>query len=384
MLALVALCGCQVRGLVGSNETAPGSGDGGSSADNGGADEGGNDTASSVSNSGTTTDGGSESGSDDTMQTRWDVGPMDVPELCAPPPTRVCDADDNEWHHAMGFACDGEYDATFSANVLPEAVYVQEGQIGTSGVFAPVSGEKMVVLSSGRASELPMSLPDLIAANPGCDGHSCPSTSLAGALLEVLPEPIKVRRVSESGVDCYEDPQLVGEGDCSNSLWDNWIAGFGGAYDYSELRVRAIVPPTVTALEYRFAFFSSEYPIWTDHDSENSYNDMYVAWLESEAWTGNISFDEEGNPISVNSVLLDYTTPSASCPTCEAPELAGFSMEQHAGTKWLTTRAPVQPGEEIELIFAIFDMSDAGWDSMVILDGFEWTCADGPPLTWAG
>ena len=369
---------------MGSNETAPGSGDGGSSADDGGNGDDGNDTASSISNSGTSTAGSSDSGSDETSEFRWDVGPMDVPELCAPPQTRPCDADDGEWHHAMGFTCDGEYDATFSANVQPEAMFVQEGQIGTSGVFAPVSGDKMVVLSSGRASELPMTLSELMAANPGCDPHSCPNSSLGGALLEVLPDPINVRRVSENDIDCFEEPGLVGDGDCSNSLWDNWIAGYDGAYDYSELRVRAIVPPTVTALEYRFAFFSSEYPIWTDHDSESSFNDMYVAWLESEAWTGNISFDEEGNPISVNSVLLDYTTASDTCPQCSAPELAGFSMEQHAGTKWLTTRAPVQPGEEIELIFAIFDLSDSGWDSMVILDGFEWTCADGPPLTQAG
>jgi hypothetical protein len=111
---------------------------------------------------------------------------------------------------------------------------------------------------------------------------------------------------------------------------------------------------------------------------------MYVAWLESEAWTGNISFDEDGSPITVHSVFLDYRTASAQCPTCQAPELAGFSMQEHAGTKWLTTRAPVEPSEQIEVVFAIFDLTDNMFDSVVLLDGFRWSCADGPPVTWAG
>ena len=143
------------------------------------------------------------------------------------------------------------------------------------------------------------------------------------------------------------------------------------------------MPPHTDALKYKFAFFSSEYPLWTDGVGE-AYNDMYIAWLESEAWTGNISFDEMHNPITVHSVLLDYRSPSEQCPTCQAPELAGFSMRDHAGTKWLTTRAPVTTGESIQLVFAIFDLSDEVFDSAVLLDGFEWACADGPPLTWAG
>ena len=144
------------------------------------------------------------------------------------------------------------------------------------------------------------------------------------------------------------------------------------------------MPQAATAFQYSFAFFSSEYPLYSNHDIDAQFNDMYVAWLDSEAWTGNISFDAHGSPITVQSVLLDYRTASDQCPDCTAPELAGFSMERHAGTKWLTTRAPVRPGEEIELVFALFDLSDPNFDSMVILDDFQWTCADGPPVTWAG
>src|SRR5690606_42121782 len=51
---------------------------------------------------------------------------------------------------------------------------------------------------------------------------------------------------------------------------------------------------------YNLAFFSTEYPGYY----QTGYNDMYVAWLQSEVWTGNISFDEMGNPISLNAGFL--------------------------------------------------------------------------------
>ena len=56
-------------------------------------------------------------------------------------------------------------------------------------------------------------------------------------------------------------------------------------------------------------------------------------------------------------------------------------MEGHAGTKWLQTTAPVHAGEEISLLFAIFDLTDGAYDSMVALDHFEWTCSGAPPFT---
>ena len=111
---------------------------------------------------------------------------------------------------------------------------------------------------------------------------------------------------------------------------------------------------------------------------------MYVAWLESEAWTGNVSFDELGNPITIGGVFLDYLdADSAQCTMvpCVAPELDGFAMDGHAGTQWLEIIAPVVAGEEIELVFAIFDMTDGLFDTAVILDGAQWGCTDKPPLT---
>ena len=38
-------------------------------------------------------------------------------------------------------------------------------------------------------------------------------------------------------------------------------------------------------------------------------------------------------------------------------------------------------GEEIEIIFAIFDIGDPELDSAVVLDGVHWGCTDLPPVT---
>jgi hypothetical protein len=260
---------------------------------------------------------------------------------------------------------------------------VLDGGLGTSTEFVPREGNKMVVLSTGRAADLLLTPEELRDMDPfGCASPlSCPSSSLSAAPpMLTLPDPLRVRRVSPSR-DCTDDPNLVGEGDCSNSLEDQWIQGTG-AYDYVELRFSATVPELTNAIRYDFALLSSEYPTFVEHDSP--YNDMYIAWLESEAWTGNVSFDEMGNPITATSVFLDYRAgdnPATCADTPEVPELAGFAMQCHGATKWLKTTAPVVPGETFELVFALFDLSDGGLDTVILLDNVEWGCSGAPPVT---
>ena len=59
---------------------------------------------------------------------------------------------------------------------------------------------------------------------------------------------------------------------------------------------------------------------------------------------------------------LDTPTPSE----CNDDSLEG------GGTGWLTTTAPVTPGETLHLRFMIFDEGDHIYDSAVILDNFRW------------
>lgn len=373
MLAVLAL-GCEVHGLVGSNASAGLKGDPGDDPDaastgNDPVDQGetSNDDASPGAS------GGGEGGGQPPVW--FDVGASDGPAVCLAPLPTSCDSDSDDPWDALGITCGNVTHVSGQFNGHPDALAVHHGPLGTHGTFDPKEGERLTILSTGRAADLPLTHQQL-----ACDPANCPSTELDPTPITTLPDPLDVRRVHQK-LDCYDDPNLVGNGDCSNTLEDEWFAG-GTAVDYAELRMEATVPAGADALIYRFAFFSAEYPVWVE--AQSPWNDMYVAWLESEAWTGNISFDELGNPITINGVFLDYLdadSPVCSRTPCVAPELDGFAMDGHAGTQWLETVAPVVENEEIELVMAVFDLTDGLLDTAVILDGMHWGCTDLPPLT---
>jgi hypothetical protein len=379
-LALLVACACEVHGLVGSNVTTLSVERPDAETTTTGGDTGGvlgtSSTGLAGSSSGAAADDPDDSGSGTTEALVFDVGPGDGPEVCLAPLPTVCDQMSDDPWRALGVGCSGSVEATGTFTGNPGALHVHRGLLGTSGEYAPREGERMVILSTGRAADVPRTHEEL-----HCEPLVCPSTALGvGGPLTALPAPIDVLSVDEK-LTCADEPSLVGTGDCSNTLETQWMAG-AGAHDYAELRITAKVPDRADAFIYQFAFFSAEYPAFTSQGSP--WNDMYVAWLESEAWTGNISFDELGNPISINGVFLDYLdaeSPLCQRTPCVAPELDGFAMDGHAGTRWLETVAPVVPGEEIEVIFSIFDLSDAYFDSVVLLDGVHWGCTDLPPLT---
>lgn len=149
-----------------------------------------------------------------------------------------------------------------------------------------------------------------------------------------------------------------------------------GAYDSTNVRLFIRVPTNAQSLSYQFKFISYEY--WTY--SCTIYNDFYLALLQSGAMgipaDKNISFDGSNNPVSVNNGFFDVCV-QKGCYTCPAgyAELAGTGMQMFnngGGTKWLTTEAPVVPGETIQLDFALFDVSDNALDSVTLLDNFQW------------
>ena len=290
---------------------------------------------------------------------------------CAAPIHNPCDDDMDPWH-AIGVNCPNEYTITTAYTGHADALYVHTGQLGTynPATYPTLEGDKMVILSSGTAQDLTI---------PG----DYASTSLPGNDPLNLPPPLTPNPVDNGLMtDCIDNPALIGMGDCSNTIQEQWSQG-NGAYDYAEMRMTGQVPGGATGFSYNLAFFSTEYPGFY----QSSFNDMYIAWLESEKWTGNVSFDEMGAPISLNAGFLDYKdapNPYDCQAPCTAPELQGTAMEGHAGTKWLTTSAGVEPGEDFTIVFAIFDLSDNILDSVVILDNFSWNCEGGPPVTVPG
>jgi hypothetical protein len=276
---------------------------------------------------------------------------------CSIPDHVPCDAGTNDPFAAMGIGCPGELAVATSMSGPPTARGVRSS-FGATNVFDPREGERYAVIGSGFVAELdsPTPMGDSNAFPTHCNddlGDFNPGAS--------LPAPLRAQDV---GGDCSNEAGLIGTGDCSNSVQAQFEQG-SSANDYVELRMEVTVPLDVISFSYDFAFFSTEYPYYFG----SAFNDMYVGWLESEAWTGNISFDAMGNPISLNAGFLEYKDDAGNLP-----ELAGTCMRQHAGTGWLTTTAGVVPGEDITIVFAIFDLSDSILDSYVFIDNFQWGC----------
>ncbi|MCH9685714.1 MAG: choice-of-anchor L domain-containing protein [Deltaproteobacteria bacterium] len=314
---------------------------------------------------------------DDDGTPKFDVGPgsgggpgkSDCVEMgncvCTIPEHVPCDAGTNDPFQAMGLNCPGELAVNDSTTGPGTAIGIRSG-FGNTNVYDPREGTVYAVIGSGLVSDLDL-------ATPGGDSNAFPTHcnddlgnfDPGGS----LPAPLSANDVAG---DCTANPALVGTGDCSNTVQAQFDQGVS-ANDYVEMRFEVQVPPDVVSFSYDFAFFSTEYPYYFGDE----FNDMYVGWLESELWTGNISFDNAGNPISLNAGFLDYADDAGNLP-----ELAGTCMRQHAGTGWLTTTAGVTGNESITVVFAVFDLSDSILDSYVFLDNFEWGCdPQGPPST---
>jgi len=316
-------------------------------------------------------DDGGDAGDDGDM--RFDILPSDGGDN--PCPEGGCDEDDCE--DIVPEPCDdGTNDPFVAIGItcpdMPPVVAAVAGSDQARGVLTkfgetdewnPTQGSAMAVIASGLIEDIPLETPpgDSDASPTHCNddldvdfgGAYDPGTTLPDPLIPV-----------DVGGDCAADPSLVGTGDCSNSIQSQFDQGVS-ANDYSELRVVATVPELTNSFSYDLAYFTTEYPYYWG----TMFNDMYVGWLQSDKWTGNISFDEMGNPISLNASFLDFMDDGGNLP-----EFAGTCMRQHAATKWLTTTAPVVPGEEIIVVFAIFDLSDSILDSYVLLDNWVWGC----------
>jgi hypothetical protein len=284
---------------------------------------------------------------------------------CIPSTHQPCDQGADNMVSALGLNCPGDAQVDVTTSGHPAAMSVRTS-FGGTGEWAPREGSAFAVLGSGFTTDLDLETPpgDFNVMPTHCDddlGAYDPGGS--------LPAPIQTNDV---GGDCAMNPALLGTGDCSNTINGQFSQG-GSAFDYTEIRIVANVPPTNNSLNYDFAFFSTEYPFYFGSE----FNDMYIGWLESESWTGNISFDTNGNPISLNAGFLDFRDDDANLA-----EFDGTCMKQHAGTKWLQSVAPVTPGEEITLVLAVFDLGDSILDSYVFLDNFGWGCeGDDTPST---
>jgi hypothetical protein len=152
-----------------------------------------------------------------------------------------------------------------------------------------------------------------------------------------------------------------------------------GAYDAVNLRMSIRVPTNAQSFTYKFRFFSQEFYVY----SCTSFNDFYLALLTTGApgipADKNISFDQNGKNVSVNNGFFDFCA-ATQCYTCPlgTGALAGTPFgvgnpPQGGATNWLTTTAPVVPGETMQLELMVFDVSDSTLDSAALIDAFQWS-----------
>jgi hypothetical protein len=150
----------------------------------------------------------------------------------------------------------------------------------------------------------------------------------------------------------------------------------GEPYDSAGLRLTIQTPTDAKSLTYDFNFYTYEFPTFICTE----WNDFFVAMMNPKVAAlpdGNISFDSQGNTISVNAGFLQVCTAQVAgnkqfdCPLGPG-ELNGTGFETHAATSWLTTSAPIEnPGGEITLDFLIWDSGDTIYDSTTLIDNFR-------------
>jgi hypothetical protein len=66
------------------------------------------------------------------------------------------------------------------------------------------------------------------------------------------------------------------------------------------------------------------------------------------------------------------------------PGICDATSKLGGATAWLTVKGNVVPGETIELRFAIWDTSDHSYDSLVLLDNFQWSTQTTTPGAFIG
>ncbi len=222
--------------------------------------------------------------------------------------------------------------------------------------WVPKEGSKLVMLSSGEAVDTIER--SSYSPQPGDD------------LGSELPHPL------------YSKPK------CGTSYPDST------ANDLVQVRFVLKAPQNAKSLSFKFNFFSAEYPEYVC----KSYNDRFLAVLESGALdasklpagqckTGtatpqcNISYDSKGEPVTVNNGFFDICQTPGYPGTCTKPvtllkgtgyEVLRGSQPTGGATGWLTTTAPVKPGETVTLSFMVFDEGDGILDSAVLIDDFRW------------
>ncbi|WP_181198140.1 choice-of-anchor L domain-containing protein [Enhygromyxa salina] len=225
----------------------------------------------------------------------------------------------------------------------------------------PNTSGAILILSTGLLPE-----PDEsggVVLQPGSQTNSDNNANASGG---EFPEPISPQLGSNFGQGGNPFYDCDGVNDCSDSLYEQWfVDGWNQLHNKMWLKFKVTPPAEVYGYMFDFAFFTSEYPDFVN----TTYNDMFVAWSNSEAYTGNLTFIGQ-SPMNTTSLAQA----DGFSHTDEDPALAGTGFEGYGSTNWLRARGPVAPGEEVEITLFMSDLGDKNNGSVVLLDNFRWDC----------
>jgi len=297
-------------------------------------------------------------------------GKTDEPLVDCDPGFPLASADAMDFARSIGLCQKASATATGKAKtwgVLSATIETSDGvgaplarQYGIQSAWGknvlPRAGKSMVVLSSGVART--PGQPDYVALPKGTDSSTNANTPPTG-----WPRNTK-------GCPVTKQPY---------------------AFDSVALKLKVRVPTNAKSFSYDFAFYSTEYVEYVCQ----AYNDSYVALLKTKAAldplaNGNISYDDAGDPINVNSGFFQSCIPdswlgrSFSCPRgttdlegtgydAVAPTLIPSSPAKNGATGWLRTKQAIVAGEEIEIRFMIWNTGDHWLPSAVLVDDFVWS-----------
>ena len=176
------------------------------------------------------------------------------------------------------------------------------------------------------------------------------------------------------------------------------------------LKIRVRVPTNAQSFSVDMYFFSAEYPEYVC----TKFNDFFVTLLDSTGMGNpndkNIAVYDDGNnlwPVGVNILKaaagLFTQCSGGAISQCggggtyngcvSTMELNGTGFDQQGttfyscgyggryggGTGWLKMSGNVTPGETMEIRFIIWDTSDGLFDSLVLLDNWQWSVQASQP-----
>ena len=236
--------------------------------------------------------------------------------------------------------------------------------LSTGNLDVPVGG--VLEMASGAAQSGQNGEndnPDNLVELPGVMNHQ------HGGFDEQDPEVLSPFDKCEPGLDC------------SNTLEEHWLTGTGKGHEVLYFEFQVPVPMGTHSFELDFAFFSAEYPEWNGDDFL-PFSDIAIIWAQSEEYTGNISFidDGQGNKQPLVTLYLNERGLIAFNEDHEALEGTGFDGVGGT-TGWLKARGNAMPGETLTLALSVIDRGDKLIDTVLLLDNFQWGCSACPQGT---